>query len=292
MIALPERKQYDRSMGPINVLRKMIKVRLALVGLIILAIVIFAALTANWIAPYDPNLADGYHTLEAPSWAHPFGVDRLGRDLLSRVIYGSRISLSVGLVAVGIAGIIGVPLGVMAGYYRGLADDVINRVMDALFAFPELLLALALVAVIGPSLFNIMMAIGITSVPRYCRIVRSQTLSVREYDFVLAAKAIGAKNGRIMLRHIWPNVTSPIIVTSSLGMAGAILAEAGLSFLGVGLRPPTPAWGAMLNEGFPFLQRAPWLSFFPGFAIFLTVLALNIVGDALRDVLDPHLRHT
>ncbi|TAK29479.1 MAG: ABC transporter permease [Chloroflexota bacterium] len=281
-----------RSLGVLSFIRQLIRRRLALISLIILGLVAFGAIFAGCVSPYDPMLTDGYRTLEAPSLAHPFGLDKPGRDVLSRVIYGGRISLAVGVASVAIATLIGVPLGIMAAYFGGKLDTLTMGVIDALYSFPSLLLALALVAGLGPSVFNIMIAIGITSVPVYCRIVRSQALSVRECEYVLAARSIGARDWRIMARHIWPNVTAPIMVQASLGMAAAVLAEAGLSFLGVGVRPPTPTWGAMLNEGFPLLQKAPWLSIYPGLAIFLVVLSLNIVGDALRDVLDPYLRRS
>jgi len=278
--------------GMVGFLRQVIRVRLALAGLVVLAVVVFATIFANWVAPYDPIQVDGYRSLEAPSWSHPLGLDKYGRDVLSRIIYGGRVSLPVGMVAVAIAAAVGVPLGIVSAYFGGKLDAVIMAATDALYSFPSLLLALALVAALGPSIINIMIAIGITTIPVYARVVRSQALSVREHEYVLAARTIGSRDWRIMTRHIWPNVTAPIIVQSSLGMAAAVLAEAGLNFLGVGVRQPTPTWGSMLNEGFPLLRRAPWLSISPGLMIFLVVLALNVVGDALRDVLDPQLRHS
>lgn len=262
-------------------------------GAIALAVIvgfILAAITAPLLAPYDPLAQDYNALLGAPSPEHPFGTDQVGRDLLSRVIYGARISLVVGLISVGIAVIVGAPIGMVSGYFGGLIDDVLMRIVDAFIAFPSLILALAIVAVLEPSQFNVMLAIGVTYVPLFARLMRSQVLSIRTYDYVSAARALGAADIRIMLRHILPNTLSPIIVQATLGLGFAVLAEASLGYLGVGVQPPTPTWGSALNQGAPLLERAPWLSVFPGLAILILVLAFNLLGDALRDQLDPRLR--
>lgn len=266
------------------------RARVGVVALAIIAAVVLIALFAPVVAPYDPLEQDYNALLAKPSAAHWMGTDQVGRDLLSRVIYGTRVSLLVGLISVGIAIAVGMPLGLIAGYRRGAVDEVVMRLMDALIAFPSLILALAIVAVLKPSLVNVMAAIGITSVPLFARLTRSQVLSLRERDFIGAAHALGVTDLRIMLRHILPNAVSPIIVQATLGLGFAVLAEASLGFLGVGVQPPTATWGSSLNQGAPLLERAPWLSIFPGLAIFILVLAFNLLGDALRDQLDPRLR--
>ncbi|HMS58815.1 MAG TPA: ABC transporter permease [Tepidiformaceae bacterium] len=256
---------------------------------IILALAI-AAIASPLLAPYDP-LEPNYNALrQEPSFAHPFGTDQIGRDLLSRIIYGTRISFLVGVVSVGVAVCIGTPIGLIAGYFRGPTDELLMRIIDAISAFPSLVLALAIVAVLEPSLLNVMVAVGVTSVPIFARLTRSQVLSLRERDFVLAATSTGASDTRIMLRHIMPNAASPLIVQATLGLGIAILAEASLGYLGVGVQPPTPTWGGILNQGAPLIERAPWLSIAPGVAIFTLVLCFNLVGDALRDALDPRQR--
>ena len=267
--------------------------RRAPIGVVALAVIILFALlaiAAPVFAPYDPQAQDYNRLLHEPSLEHPFGTDRIGRDLLSRVIYGTRISFLVGVVAVGVALVIGTPLGLMAGYFRGGTDELIMRILDAFIAFPGVIFALAIIAVLGSSLTNVMLAIGITSVPLFARITRSQVLSLRERDYVLAAISSGASDVRVMLRHILPNATSPLIVQATLGLGFAVLAEAGLGYLGVGVQPPTPTWGSDLNQGSSLLERAPWLSIAPGMAIFVLVLAFNLLGDALRDQLDPWTR--
>lgn len=267
--------------------------RRAPIGVAALAVIILFALlaiAAPVFAPYDPQAQDYNQLLREPSLEHPFGTDRVGRDLLSRVIYGTRISFLVGVVAVGVALVIGTPLGLMAGYFRGGTDELIMRILDAFIAFPGVIFALAIIAVLGSSLTNVMLAIGITSVPLFARITRSQVLSLRERDYVLAAISTGASDFRVMLRHILPNATSPLIVQATLGLGFAVLAEAGLGYLGVGVQPPTPTWGSDLNQGSSLLERAPWLSIAPGMAIFVLVLAFNLLGDALRDQLDPWTR--
>lgn len=275
---------------PLVFLGRLLRVRLAGLGLAIAVGLIFLAAAADVISPYDPSHQNYAAVLQAPSLSHPMGTDDLGRDVLSRIIHGSRISLLVGLVSVGLAILVGVSIGFAAGYRTGWLDEVLMRVIDAIWSFPALLLALAITAALGQSIGNAMIAIGIVFTPAFARLVRAQTLSVREMDFVAAARVNGATPARIMLRHIWPNVTSPVIVQASLYVSFAIITEASLSFLGVGVQPPTPAWGSMLRAGYRYLNTAFWLPFFPGVAIFVTVLGLNLLGDGLRVVLDPRLR--
>lgn len=253
-------------------------------------LVLLSALLAPLVAPYDPSAQNIQQMLQGPTTIHWLGTDELGRDTLSRVIYGARVSLLVGVIAVSIALFVGSALGLIAGYGRGMIDGVIMRVMDGLLAFPTLVLALAITAMLGPSLNNVMIAIGITGVPDFARIVRGQVLALRELDYVQAARSIGANDIRIMSTHILPNTMAPIIVHASIIIPGAILAEAGLSFLGLGVQPPTPSWGSMLNTARGYLEHNAWLAVAPGAAICITVLALNFLGDALRDTLDPRLR--
>lgn len=260
------------------------------IGLSVVGLMIFLALTADFLTPYDPNYQDYTAFRQAPSLDHPFGTDQVGRDVYSRVIYGTRISLLVGVIAVGIGMTVGVLSGLVAGLYRGWLDEVLMRTMDAIHAFPALVLALAITAALGTGIVNIMIAIGIVYMPSYARLVRGQVLSVRERDFVVAAQLLGASMPRLMFLHIWPNVTAPIIVQASLNVSTAILTEASLSFLGLGVRPPTPSWGSSLQGGYQYLSTAPWLSIYPGIAIFIAVLAFNLFGDGLRQALDPRLR--
>jgi len=259
-------------------------------GLAVVALVLLVALSADVIAPYNPNQAQQAGVLTAPALAHWLGTDQLGRDVLSRIIHGARTSVQAGVVSVGFALMTGVSIGLLAGYHGGWIDDALVLLVDALWSFPTLVLALAIAASLGPGLTNAMLAIGVVFTPVFARLVRGQTLSVRERDFVMAARALGAGSGRVMLRHIWPNVTPPIIVQTSLLVASAIVVEAALSFLGLGIEPPTASWGSMLKAGYQYMQQAPWLSFAPGTAIFVTVLAFNLLGDGLRRGLDPRLR--
>jgi peptide/nickel transport system permease protein len=268
---------------------RVLETRLVGTGLAILAIVAICAIFAPVLAPYDPLAQDYLALTEPPSAEHLLGTDDLGRDVLSRIIYGSRVSLLVGVIAVGIAVVLGVTLGLTAGYSRGILDDVVMRIVDALQAFPGLILALAIAAALGPGIEKAMIAIGIVATPAMARLTRAQTLAIREREFVQAAQVIGQSPFGIVTRHIWPNVTAPIIVQATLLVATAIVTEAGLSFLGVGVVPPTPSWGSMIRTGSQYLEVAPWMSFVPGIAIFATVLAFNFVGDGLRRALDPRL---
>jgi peptide/nickel transport system permease protein len=273
-------------------LRAFVKNRLAVVGTILLLVFVLCAVFAEFIAPYDPlemRLDSGY--LQPGEQGFLLGTDNFGRDILSRLIYGSRISLTVGLVVVSIATILGSTLGLLSGYYGGVVDILVMRLVEVLASFPFLILAVAVMAVLGPSIYNVMLVLGIVSWPIYARLVRSQVLTLRESPFVEAARAIGAGNTRVMFKHILPNCTSTLIVTAAMSMAGAILSTAALGFLGLGVQPPTPEWGMMLNEGKDFLRRAPHMITIPGIAIMLVVLSLNFIGDGLRDALDPHIRN-
>lgn len=263
---------------------------LAMFGLAIIALLVFCAIFAEVISPYDPIKQDLAHMFEPPSSAHWLGTDEFGRDILSRIIYGARVSLQVGFVAVGIALIVGGLLGAVAGYYSGWLDNGIMRVMDVLLSIPQTLLAIAIVAALGPSLPNLMIAVGISAVPNYARIVRGSVLSIRGMEFVEAARAVGSSDLRIILRHIIPNSMAPIIVQSTLGVASAILNAAGLSFIGLGIQPPNPEWGAMLSGGRQYIRDYAHMTLYPGLVIMLTILALNFLGDGLRDALDPKLK--
>jgi peptide/nickel transport system permease protein len=248
------------------------------------------AIFASVITPYNPIEVTPAHRLKPPSIEHIFGTDDFGRDVFTRVLYGARLSLQVGLVSVALASVTGTLLGVMAGYYGRWVDIVIMRLIDLLLAFPSILLALAIVAVLGRSLPNVMLAVGVATIPIYTRIVRASTLSIKQMDYILAARAIGCSGWSIMWRHILPNILAPIIVITTNGVAGAIVAGAALGFLGLGAQSPTPEWGIMLSEGRVFLRSASWVTTFPGLAIMITVLAINLLGDGLRDVLDPRLK--
>lgn len=261
----------------------------ALAGLAFIGLLIFISIFAEVIAPFKPD--DYTDTVTSPpSWQHWFGVDHLGRDIFSRVMYGARISLWVGLLAVGISLSIGTTLGLIAGYFGGIVDGLIMRAMDIMMALPYVLLAILIATILGPSLENGILAIGIVRVPRFARLARGSTLSVRTLTYVEASKAIGAPHHRIIFRDILPNILGPIVVYSTLSLGDAILSAAVLSFLGLGAQPPIPEWGAMLNEAQKYLINAPFMSIFPGLAIFLTVLAFNLLGDGLRDILDPRVR--
>jgi peptide/nickel transport system permease protein len=268
-------------------LRALLARRTAVFGAVVLVAVAALAILAPWIAPYDPLATSWAAVRKAPSAAHWFGTDEVGRDLLSRTIWGARASLSAGVIAVSIAVALGVPIGMLAGYVGGWIDAVIGRITDAMLAVPFLILAIALAAFLGPSLGNAMIAIGITATPIFVRLARGQVLAARAEDWVEAARAVGNPPARILLRHILPNILPPVMVQATLAIAAAIIAEASLSFLGLGQQPPAPSWGSMLNTAQRFLTQAPWMAVFPGLAIFLTVLAFNLFGDGLRDALDP-----
>jgi peptide/nickel transport system permease protein len=253
----------------------------------IVLVAVFAALFGPWLSPFDPAAQELALRLEGPTGAHWFGLDELGRDIFARVLSGARISLLVGLVVVGVSSVIGITLGSIAGYFGGRVDEAISRVVDILLAFPGLLLAIALVAVLGPSLTNVVLALSLIGWVGYARLVRGQVLRSRELEFVQAARALGASTPRILLRHVIPTTLPAVTVQATLGMGGAILAEAALSFLGLGVQPPTPSWGTMLNYGRGHLLDAPHLTVFPGLAIAILVLGFNFLGDGLRDALDP-----
>lgn len=259
-------------------------------GLIVLLLLLFTAIFATWLAPYNPYKPGVADSLLQPSKEHPLGSDTLGRDTLSRLIYGSRTALMVGFLSVGIASVIGITLGLIAGYFGGIAYMVVMRAIDALMAFPMILLALVVAAVLGGGIQNVIIALSIATIPGYARVSCGLTLSIRENDYILAERAIGSSNIRTMIGHILPNAFPPLIVLMTMQLGNLILAEAGLSFLGIGIEPPGAAWGAMVSDGYKYLMRNPVLSFAPGLAIMLSVFAFNMVGDGLRDALDPRLR--
>ena len=257
------------------------------IGALIVAITVLAALAGPLLAPFDPTSQELARRLEGPSLAHPFGLDELGRDILARLMSGARISLLVGLTVVSVSSMLGMLFGSLAGYFGGWIDDLISRVMDVLMAFPGILLAIALVAVLGPSLANVILALSVIGWVGYARLVRGQALRAREFEFVQAARALGAGPSRVVLRHILPTALPAVVVQATLGMASAIIAEAALSFLGLGVQPPTPSWGTMLDAGRSHLFDAPHLTIFPGLAIAMLVLGFNFLGDGLRDRVDP-----
>lgn len=272
-----------------NCLRFVLNNGMLCTGLGIVLAMSAAALLAPWLAPYDPTL---HHQaiLEPPSAQFPLGTDAFGRDVLSRLLYGARVSLWVGFVSVGLAVCIGLVLGLTAGYFGGWTDEAIMRGVDVMLCFPSFFLILAVIAFLEPSLTNIMVVIGLTSWMGVARLVRAETLSLRERDFVAAARLAGTSSRQIILRHIFPNALAPVLVSATLGVAGAILVESSLSFLGLGVQPPDHSWGNMLMEGKDVLEIAPWLSLYPGLAILITVLGYNLLGESLRDLLDPRLR--
>jgi peptide/nickel transport system permease protein len=271
-------------------LRLFLRNRLAAAGAIIIVILIALALIGPTLTPYDPVDVNMDARLSPPGLKHPFGTDDFGRDVLSRVLSGASVSLKVGVIAVSISTVIGTLLGAISGYYGRWVDEVIMRLMDVLFAFPAILLAIAILAALGPGISNAMIAIGIVYTPIFARITRGSVLTVREEVYVDAAESIGCGDSRILFRHILPNVIAPVIVETTLSLAFAILAEAALSFLGLGTQPPDPSWGRMLSESRGFIQDAPWLGVFPGLAIMFTVMGFNFLGDGLRDALDPRMK--
>ncbi|MFI9773548.1 ABC transporter permease [Streptomyces sp. NPDC051956] len=268
-------------------LRALRKNRLAMTGGVIAGVFVLAALFAPLIAPYDPAQPDFGNVLAAPDWSHWLGTDDLGRDQLSRVVFGARASMQVGVLAVILAFVVGVPLGLLAGYYGKLADSVVSRVTDTMLAFPFLVLAVGLAAVLGPSLTNATIAIGISQIPAVIRITRAETLRLKHVDYVAAAVANGGGDATVLFRHVLPNATSALVVQATVGIPAAIIGEALLSFLGLGVQPPEPSLGVMLSSAQSFLAPAPWMAVFPGLAVVAATLAFNLLGDGLRDVLDP-----
>jgi|WetSurMetagenome_2_1015567.scaffolds.fasta_scaffold02678_6 peptide/nickel transport system permease protein len=272
------------------IFRRLIKGKLAVTGLAVFIGIIAVSALAPWISPYDPNATNTSELLQPPSATYWMGTDELGRDVFSRIIYGTRISLVVGVIAVAMAMVLGSLLGLIAGYWRGAADYLIMSVTDSVWAFPTLILALAITAALGPSLSNVTIAIGLVFTPGFARLVRSMVLSVREREYVQSARSIGLNDWEIIIRYIWPNITPTMIVQASLNAAQAIIAEASMSFLGLGIQPPAASWGSMLKSGYPYLEMASWLSIFPGLAILISVLGLNFLGDGLRDAMDIKMR--
>jgi peptide/nickel transport system permease protein len=280
----------DKSSPLLEAWRRLKMNRAAICGLVVIVVLVTSALLAPWVAPYDPSKMDVRARLQGPSLKHLLGTDNFGRDIFSRIVYASRISLVIGFVAVGIGAVFGGITGAVSGYYgRGL-DSLLMRVMDVLLSIPQIILAIAIVGAMGASLLNLMIAVGISVLPRYARLVRASAMSLRDLEFIEAARAAGASDLRIILQNIIPNCMAPLIVLSTLGVAQAILSAATLSFLGLGIQPPTPEWGSMLSDGRQFLRNAPHITIFPGLAIVIVVMALNMLGDGLRDELDPKLR--
>jgi len=273
-----------------DLLRRITRHHLALTGLIILIPMFFCAIFAPVITPHDPIEPDIKNILSSPSFAHPFGTDTLGRDVLSRIIYGTRISLLVGFVSVGIAILIGMILGAISGYYGGVIDELMMRFVDLMMCFPTFFLILAVIAILEPSIWNIMIVIGLTSWMNTARLVRAEILSIKNKEYVMAAKAQGLSESRIIFRHVLPNAISPVYVVATLGIGGAILTESALSFLGIGVQPPTPSWGNILTQAKDNIEVAWWLSVYPGLAIFFTVMGYNLLGEGLRDIFDPRRR--
>jgi peptide/nickel transport system permease protein len=271
-------------------LRRLVRRRGAMVGLAVIACFVLLAIIAPWVTPYDPIAQSWMTVRKAPSALHWFGTDEVGRDVLTRVVFGARASLMAGVISIAIALTIGVPLGLIAGYLGGFVDALISRLTDAMLACPFLILAIALAAFLGPSLGNAMIAIGITATPIFVRLTRGQVMAVKVEDYVEAARAVGNPRWRIALVHILPNILPALLVQATLSIAAAIIAEAALSFLGLGQQPPAPSWGSMLNAAQRFLVNAPWMAIWPGLAIFATVLSFNLLGDGLRDALDPRER--
>jgi peptide/nickel transport system permease protein len=293
VVLAPPRPWSEREW--VTLLGRLIRRRTALFGLVVVSIVVIAALLAPVISPFDPLEQDIGQRLKEPGWqdeqgrVRALGTDHLGRDILARVIHGSRIALMVGLAAVAISGVLGMAIGLLAGYFGGRVDDFFMRLADIQLAFPFILLAIAVIGVLGPSLRNIIIVIGVSSWVVYARVVRAEVLSIREREFVQAAIALGSRDGRILLRHVLPNAFTPWLVVATLDMARVIVIESALSFLGLGVQPPTPTWGGMLADGRVYLSTAWWLATFPGLAILVTVLGINLLGDGLRDTLDPRL---
>ena len=271
-----------------RLIRKFTRKRIIIYGSV-LAVLVVLSLFAPYFAPYDP-IQISMEGRKSPNVDHIFGTDRLGRDILSRIIYGTKYSLSIGLMSVSIGLIFGTTMGVLSAYYGGLVDTIIMRFIDALLAFPGILLALVVIAVLGPGLFNVMLAVGISTVPEYARLARGKVLSVMQLEYIEAIHSIGGSNIRVILKHILPNISAPITILATLQVGNAILVGSGLSFLGMGAQPPTPEWGLMTAEGRNFMSQAWWISTFPGIAILITVISINQFGDGLREAFDPHLK--
>ncbi|GAU78931.1 nickel transporter permease [Fusibacter sp. 3D3] len=290
MNTVKQKKNKKKSIW-LDVWRRLRKNKMAVGGLVIIILLFLTAIFADWIAPYSYESQDLLNMFQTPSFEHWFGTDEFGRDIFSRIVYGSRISLEVGFIAVGISLIIGGSIGAIAGYYGGRLENLLMRCMDVLLAIPEILLAIAIVAALGPSIANLMIAVGISSIPGYARLVRASVMSIREQEFIEAARAAGSSDFRIIVKHILPNCMAPIIVQATIGVAIAILTAAGLSFIGLGIQPPTPEWGSMLSGGRSYIRDYPHMTLFPGIAMMVTILALNLLGDGLRDALDPKLKN-
>jgi len=273
-----------------DALRRLAANKGALIGVVVFVVILLMAVGAPWLAPFDPVKLNPIDSLQPPSARHWMGTDQFGRDVLSRVIYGSRTSVAMGFVAVAISVTAGSVLGLISGYYLGAADMVVMRLVDVMLAFPGILLALVIIAILGPNLVSAMVAVGISGMPVFIRVVRGSVLTLRETEYIEAARVIGCRNARIIARHILPNALAPIIVLATLGIPSAIISGAALSFLGLGIKPPTPDWGAMLSNGKDFVSSAWWLTTFPGIALLLLVMAINLFGDGLRDALDPRLK--
>ncbi|MBX5446181.1 ABC transporter permease [Sphaerobacter sp.] len=273
-----------------DALRRLAANKGALIGVVVFVVILLMAVGAPWLAPFDPVKLNPIDSLQPPSARHWMGTDQFGRDVLSRVIYGSRTSVAMGFVAVAISVTAGSVLGLISGYYLGAADMVVMRLVDVMLAFPGILLALVIIAILGPNLVSAMIAVGISGMPVFIRVVRGSVLTLRETEYIEAARVIGCRNARIIARHILPNALAPIIVLATLGIPSAIISGAALSFLGLGIKPPTPDWGAMLSNGKDFVSSAWWLTTFPGIALLLLVMAINLFGDGLRDALDPRLK--
>jgi peptide/nickel transport system permease protein len=290
-VQIPDAPQTESRAGRSRLWRVLRRSPLGLTGALILIVVLITAVLASVLAPHNPTLVDIIDRLKAPGTpGHPLGTDELGRDILSRLIYGSRVSLTVGISAVALGGVVGVAAGLVAGYYGGWCDDLIMRAVDIWLAFPGILLAIAAMAVLGAGLLNLILVLGMLSWTGYARLVRGEVLSLREKEFIEAARATGARGWPVLMKHVLPNIVAPVIVVASFAVASTILTEAALEFLGLGLPPAVPTWGSMLASGREYLDSAWWLAAFPGLAIMLTVLGINLLGDWLRDVLDPRLR--
>jgi peptide/nickel transport system permease protein len=273
-------------------IKTLLEKKVVLVSAIILLIFIILALGSQWIAPHNPNKQDMYNTLKPVSWQHLLGTDNFGRDILSRVIYGSRISLLIGVLAVGIASVIGSLLGLLSGYFGGIIDSITMRIVEMILSIPQVIFAIALAAVLGGGVLNLTIILGFTAIPGYTRLMRAQVLTVKEMDYIQAQKIIGSSNARIIFSHVLQNSVSPMIIMMTQTVGFTILAEAGLSFLGVGIMPPTASWGGMISDGKSYLMNAPILAIAPGVCVALLVMSLNFMGDGLRDILDPRLRGT